>query len=216
MRRLLTLAFVLALVLAGAALAARGDPQKRITPADQARAKAMLLRPSDLPGYQVLPPAADTGGFYCPALDASSLTLTGEATGRRFAIDFVIAASSAEVWESMADARAAWTKATNAAGVACARTVLRREFAKQGARLDSLREVPFSRVAQRTVAYRVVFTSRTPQGDVPVHLELVALMHSRAHVTLAMSSALVPPSRAAMLRLARTTAKRMAKAMRGA
>jgi hypothetical protein len=216
MRRLLSLAFVLALVLAGAAVAARGDPQERLTPADQARAKAMLVRPADLPGYRALPPAADTGGFYCPALDASALTLTGKANGPRFVLDLVIAASSAEVWESQADATAAWRKATSSAGVACARTVLRREFARQGARLHSLREVRFPRVATRTVAYRVTFTSTTPQGAVPVHMELVALMQSRAHVTLAMSSALVPPPRAVTLRLARTTATRMAKAMRGA
>jgi hypothetical protein len=215
-RALVVVVVVLVLVAAGAALAARGDPQKRITPADQARARAMLLRPADLPAYRVLPAASDTGDFYCPALDASALTLTGEAAGKRLVLDFVIATSSSEVWESRADAQAAWRKSTNAAGVACARTVLRREFAKQGARLESLRQVPFPRVASRTVAFRVSLLTRTPQGEVPIILELVALMHSRAHATVAVSSALVPPDRPLTLQLARTTAKRMARAMRGA
>jgi hypothetical protein len=48
MTRIVTLRLAVVLVATGSALAARGDPQKRITPADQARAKAMLLRAADL------------------------------------------------------------------------------------------------------------------------------------------------------------------------
>ena len=74
MRRVLVLALLLGLVVTGAALAGRGDPQKRIVPADQARAKAMLLRKSDSAVPYRVTRLPDTGDFYCKALDESDLT----------------------------------------------------------------------------------------------------------------------------------------------
>ena len=194
MRRSAVVAVAVALVAAGSALAAKGDPQKRITPADQARAKAMLVRAVDLPGYRVGPPQGDSGDFYCAALDASDLTLTGEAASRQFALTVVFVGSSSEVYESARDADAAWRRSTSPAGVRCAKIVLGREFAKQGARLLSLRKIAFPRVASRTVAFRMKLSASTLQGDVPMTVDLVALMHSRAHASIVVGSALVPRS----------------------
>ena len=216
MHRPAVVALAVALVATGSALAARGDPQKRITPADQARAKAMLIRAADLPGYQVGPPQGDSGDFYCAALDASDLTLTGDAVGRRFAVGLMIAASASEVYESRADASAAWRRATGPAGLQCARSLLRRQLAQQGARLISLRTIPFPRLSDRTVAYRATITGLTPQGEVTAYVDVIALMRSRAHTTITVGSALTTPPRSEELHLARTVAKRMASAMRGA
>jgi hypothetical protein len=215
MRRLLAFALLLALVGAGAALAARGDPQKRISPADQARAKAMLVRKSDLPGFRV-GPAGTAGDFYCKALDMSDLTLTGKAEGRQLALGTVFVGSSSEVYQSVADAGAAWRRGTSTAGMRCGTTLLRREFAKGGARLTSLRKIAFPRVSDRTIAYRVKLSVTTAQGVVPLYVDLVGLMRSRAQATVVVGSALVAPGRAEVLGLARLVAKRMATAMRGA
>jgi hypothetical protein len=215
MRGVFAMVLLLALLGAGAALAARGDPQKRITPADQARAKAMLLRPADFPGFRVGPATGDSD-VYCAALDASDLTLTGEAAGRQFASGAAFAGSSALVYESTADANAAWRRNTSAAGERCGRTLLRTEYAKQGVRLVSLRRIAFPRVAQRSVAYRARFVARTPQGEIPLTMDVVGLMHSRAQATVVAGSLLVTPDRTATSRLARLVAKRMATAMRGA
>jgi hypothetical protein len=215
MRRLVALALALALVASGAALAAKGDPQKRITPADQARAKAMLVRPADIPGAKVIPAGPDTD-FYCKALDESDLTITGEATGRQLSVGVTFAGSASQVYESVGDAAASWRRATSAAGVRCAESALRREFAKQGARLVSLRKIAFPRVAGRTTVYRATLSATTAQGDVPLYLDLVALMHSRAHASVVVGSALVAPPRSEEVRLARLVAKRMTAAMRGA
>jgi hypothetical protein len=216
MRRSLALALVLVLALVGgaAALAARGDPQKRIAPADQARAKAMLVRPADLPGFRA-GPAGPEGDFYCRALDESDLTLTGHANGRQFALGTVSVGSAAQVYESLADARSAWRRATSPAGVRCARTMLAREFAKRGARLVSLEKTAFPRLAQQTAVFRATLSATTPQGTLTVYVDLVALMHSRAHASVVVGSALVVPTRAEELRLGRVVAKRMATAMRG-
>jgi len=215
MRRTVILGFVLAFVASGAALAAKGDPQKRITPADQARAKAMLVRPADVPGARVLPAGPDTD-FYCKALDESDLTLTGEAEGPQLSLGASLVGSGAQVYESRADADASWRRSTGAAGVRCAATTVRREFAKQGARLVSLRKVAFPRVAGRTVVFRATLSTTTAQGDIPVYVDVIALMHSRAHASVLVGSALVVPPRAEELRLARLVAKRMTAAMRGA
>jgi hypothetical protein len=215
MRRPILLALVLALVASGAALAAKGDPQKRITRADQARAKAMLVRPADVPGAKVIPAGPDAD-FYCKALDESDLTLTGEATGRQLSVGVVLVGSSSRVYRSTADADASWRRGTSAAGVRCAATLLRREFAKQGARLVSLRKLAFPRVAARTAVFRATLTTTTAQGDIPVYLDLIALMHSRAHASVIVGSALVGPPKVEELRLARLVAKRMTAAMRGA
>jgi hypothetical protein len=214
MRRLVALVLVLALTGTGAALAARGDPQKRITPADQARAKAMLVRPADLPGFRPQRSGPE-GDFYCEALDESDLTLTGEAEGRQLALGTVFIGSAAQVYRSLADARASWRRATSPAGVRCAQRVLSREFANTGGRLLSLRKISFPRLSQQTVVFRAKLVAATAQGDLPVYIDLVALMHSRAHATMVIGSALVAPTRAEEVRLARVVAKRMATAMRG-
>lgn len=215
MRRLVVLALLLALAVTGTALAARGDPQRRITPADEARAKAMLVRQSDLPGSKAGAPTPDVD-FYCPGLDGSDLTLTGDADGRRFAVGLMIVASASEVYESRADAGAAWRRATGADGVQCARSLLRRQLAQEGGRLVSLRQIPFPRVSDRTIAFRATLSATTPQGTVPAYVDVIALMRSRAHATITVGSALTTPPRSEELHLARTVAKRMASAMRGA
>ena len=115
-----------------------------------------------------------------------------------------------------ADASAAWRRATGPAGLQCARSVLRRQLAQQGARLISLRSIPFPRLSDRTVAYRATMTGTTPQGQVTAYVDVIALMRSRAHTTITVGSALTTPPRSEELHLARTVAKRMASAMRGA
>ena len=79
-RRVAVVALVVALVAAGTALAGRCDPRRKLTPADQARAAAMLLRTTDLGrGYSPLPGPSTWTPQKCAALDESVLTLTGEA-----------------------------------------------------------------------------------------------------------------------------------------
>ena len=218
MRLLLPVVALLAfLALAAAALATHQDPQKRLTKADNARARAMLVKRTDLPtGFQPqLSSTADPHTDCAASVSESDLTLTGDAEGRQFALGVVFVSSAAQVYESVTDASASWRRATSGPGTACATEVLRREFAKQGVDLVSLRRIAFPRVSERSVAYRVTLSATTAQGKVPVYVDLVAMMHSRAQATVVVGSALVPPQRAEELRLARVVAGRMAMATRG-
>ena len=213
MRRVLSLALLLALLCTGVALAARGEPQKRITPADQARAKAMLLRASDFGlGFRAMPPSPQEADIYCKALDESDLTLTGEAKSPTFQGGVEFVSSLAQVYESAADSAASWRRGTSAAGDACVREQFRRGFRGQGARLERFTRMAFPRLAERSVAYRLVVSS---QG-VRAFLDVVALKQGRAQAALLLGSALTPMPREVEVRLAGTVARRMAKAMRGA
>jgi hypothetical protein len=210
------LACLLALVVTGSALADHLDPQERIRAADQARAKAMLLRQSDLPGFQRQPSSGSDPHLTCPALDESDLTVTGDAEAPNWALSVVYVTSSTTVYATQADAATSWSRGTSGAGTRCLRQELGREFARQGARVVSLRRVSFPVVAQRSAAYRLTLEGSAQGQTVRAFVDFVLLRHGRALAGLVMGSALVPPDRSAEVRLARTLAWRMAKAMRGA
>lgn len=212
-RRVLVVLLAVALVGAGAALAGRGDPQKRFVPADQARSKAMLLRASDFGlGFRAAPTPSGPADAYCRALDESDLTLTGEARSPSFAGGVQSFTSLSRVYESRADSDASWRRGTSAAGIRCIRSQFLRLFAGQGGQLESFRRIPVPRLAERSAAYRLAVVA---QG-IRAYLDVVALKQGRAQASLLMVSALAPVPGEDELRLARTVARRMKSAMRGA
>ena len=213
MKRLLFLGLVVALVGSGAALAGRGDPQKEIKPADQARAKAMLLKKSDLGvGFKATKAVDTNDDFYCPALDESDLTLTGEAESPDFERAIVFISSLAQVYESVADSNSSWRRGTSKAGEKCVRDVFRRQFSSDGLRLLSFKRLSFSSLADRSIAYRLVATG---QG-ITAYVDVVILQKARAQSALLFVAAPAPVAKSEQVRLARIVAGRMATAMRGA
>lgn len=212
MHRALAVLLVVGLVVTSSALAARGEPRKRITPADQARAKAMLLKRGDVPGYVASPVMPESPTPYCKALDESDLTLSGDAESPDYTAGATVVSSYAQVYSTRAQADASWRRGTSRAGEKCALTVVRKELAREGVQLESFGSVAFPSLAEGTIAYRAVASN---QG-VRIVVDVVTLRRGRAHVALAFGSAIVPFDRPAQIRLARVLAARMAKAMRGA
>jgi hypothetical protein len=214
MRIATAVAVVLALVLAASALAARGDPQHRITPPDQARARSMLLRPADLSVAYAAQPSAPggSGGFYCDALDESDLTLTGEATSPSFTATTEFITSTAYVYASRADSNASWARGTSKAGEECLRTGLRGVFRGTAVRFVSFKRLAFPPRGQRSVAFRATVT----QQGLRLYLDIVAMQVSRAQAAVIYVSALTPPPPGELRRLTGLVATRAAKAMRGA
>ena len=205
------------LVVSASALATHQNPQKRLTKADNVRARAMLVTRADLPtGFRPQLSAGPDPHVECSAsVSESDLTITGDAEGPQLALGVVFVSSAARIYTSAADASASWRRSTSAAGTKCATRILRREFAKQAVRLVSLRKLSFPRVSERSVAYRVELSAMTSQGTVPVYVDIVALLRSRGQATVIVGSALVPPQRTEELRLARIVTRRMASALRG-
>jgi len=211
-RHILVLALLLALVGAGAAIAGRGDPQKRITPADQARARAMLIRKADMgPAFTSNPGTGGNPSFYCEALDESDLTLTGEAESPSFTSTVEFVSSRAYVYRSRSDSDASWRRGTSIAGQNCLREGLRGELQGTSVRLLSFKRIPFPKLAQRSVAFRVIAV----QQGVRIYLDLVALQYARAQVAIVYGAGLTAPPAAEERKLARVTAGRMTKAMGG-
>jgi hypothetical protein len=210
-RRALAALLLVALGSTGVALAARGDPQKRLTPADQARAKAMLVRRPDLPaGYHVARQSSP-GGVYCAAVDESDLVLTGEARSG-FARTPVAVASAAEIYRTVGNANAAWRRSTGSGGRKCLEQELRRELASVGVRrIHTAAPFALRPLAQRMYVFRIAGSAK----GIPVVFDLVALQQGRAEAVLLFASALQPVARAEQARLAGTVATRMKTAMRG-
>jgi len=215
--RALLVVVLLGLLASGVALAAKGDPQKKINAADQARARAMLLRKTDLgPAFKAERSSGGGLEFSCAALDESDLTITGLADSPDFSAGLAFASSESQVYETLADGTTAWKRDTSTAGIACLRTTLRKEFAKEGLTLGSFRKIAFPRVSEGTAAYRVVLSGTSQGTTVTAYVDAVVLLHSRAEVLLALGAGLTPPVKAVEVRLARTLAGRMRTAMRGA
>ncbi len=205
-------AVILVLAVSGAALAANGDPQRRITPADQARAKAMLLRTSDLnAAYTSHPSSPSGGGFYCAALDESDLTVTGSATSPSFTATAEFVVSRADVYASRADSNASWSRGTSPAGQDCLPVGVRRQLQGTAVRLVSFKRLAFPTRGQRSVAYRAIAS----QQGLRIYVDVVAIQVSRAQASVLYVSGLSPPPQNELRRLTGIVATRAARAMRG-
>jgi hypothetical protein len=215
LRRLLACFALLALVASGVALAGRGDPKQRLSAADNARAKSMLVKKADLgAGFVAGPVVRPESDFYCRALDESDLTVTGKAFSPSFraAGGIVSISSYSDVYASRAQARVSWRRGTSAAGQACLRAGARREAERAGLRFVSFRWLSLPRFAEQSVAFR----ASVRQQGVNAFVDIVALRQSRAFVAITFFSADAPVPTSAVVRLARIIAERMATAMRGA
>jgi hypothetical protein len=204
------------LLSAGTASADHLDPEQRIRPADQARAKAMLLRPSDVQGFRRQPPSGADPHLSCRALDESDLIVTGDAESPSWTASVVFITSSSTVYATEKEASASWRRGTSAAGLRCLREELGREFARQGARVVSIRPLSFPTLAQRTAAYRLTIAGEAQGQTINLFLDFVVQKQGRAQTGLVVGSALVQPGRGAVVRFARTLATRMRTVMRGA
>jgi hypothetical protein len=211
LRRLLACLALAALVFAATALAGPGDPKQAFTPADQKRAKASVLRQSDVdPNFKPSPDTPDSGSdeVPCKVLDMSDLTLTGRASSE-FKFSVFTISSSARVYETLADANAFWRRTTSKAGQACLRKQARDAFTRSGATVLSLARIPFPKLTPRSFAMRLVVRI---QG-VKVYFDFVDFQHSRAHVSSAFISPRYPFGTDNRLRPMRLLASRTKAAM---
>lgn len=217
MRKRVSACLLLALVVAGGAVAARGDPQKQFTRADQARAKAMLLRKTDFAQeWKTSKPSDEEVDFFCAALDESDLTLTGEGESLDFeqekASRYLYAGSLSYIYKTTAQSAESWRQSTNAAGLRCAARGFEHVAKEEGGKFVSLRRIAFPRLAPQTVAYRVTLKF----AGVPLILDTVMMRYGRAQAgPLLMGSPSAFPH-AEEVRLAKLVAQRMAEAMSGA
>jgi hypothetical protein len=173
-----------ALVLAGVALSANGDPKRHLNAADQRFAQSIRIRRADLRGssWQARRPRAGFGGKGCRRPSESDLVLTGDAKDREFVRPGALVASQASVYASAAQASAAWQRGLRRRVFTCLRGTLARIFTAPGARITvrgtaRLHESGHSLLA---AGYRVFFGLRGPQGSFRGRLGYYRLTRGRA------------------------------------
>jgi len=106
-RRLLVFASLVAFLAGSAsALATHQDPQRRLNKADSARARAMVVKRTDLTaGFRAQPSAGEDPHVDCSrSVGEADLTITGDAEGPQLAFGVSFVSSAARVFESVADA----------------------------------------------------------------------------------------------------------------
>jgi hypothetical protein len=189
----------LAAVLAGClavpalALAADGEPKKRIVPADQKRAAAVVLKRTDLAAgwKRVSTPDAGDDDLKCPGFDPdeSDLTLTGESEtefestdGSRYLTSF------SELYATPRQAATSWSRSAKPALARCIAHFFREGIAKEGGTAAIVRQgsIAFPRVAPRTIALRVAtrvsFTQNGETTTTPFTIHLIGVGRGRGDV----------------------------------
>ncbi len=210
---------VVVVVLVAAAAALGSPPEKeqvKLEPADQAAAKATVLRRADLGTAK-----GWTGGAKKPDLSGeptcknyhpkqSDLVLTGAAESdfKHVGIEFD---SEAQVLQTAHMVELDWqrTVATPAV-VPCLRQILSGS-ASSGGKLVSFGKIAFPRVARYTGAYQAVLSVTAHGTTVPVTVQIVVAGQKRTEITLSGSMVGSKSSvlSAAMLRLMRTMVARV-------
>ena len=193
-RRPVAALLALCVAIPAVALAADTDPKKRITPADQAKARSILLKGSDFAaGWKRVPPTPDEEDRVCPGFnpDSSDLTLTGEAEVEFEHTQGVASVSSfADVFVSRADALKSWTRGDKPAFARCLGYFFREGATEPGTsvKIVSTGRMAFPKLAPRTTAYKVVarvtVTANGQMQTVPVTIQFVAFGRGRGDTSM--------------------------------
>ena len=212
MGRHLVLLVVGAVFVVGPALAgATAGPQKAITPEDQARARVVLVKRSDLgAGFEALPGSGNVRT--CPGLDLGRVTVTGEASSPAWIRARTVVFGSSVVYASTADARLSLDVQAGREGLACSLEQTRRTYRGPGVSV-SQRRLDLPRLAPSTLAYRTVVR----EGErITFAIDSLVLRRGRGQTAIALGTGGALPPRSELLRLGRLLAARLQRAMRAA
>ena len=177
-----------ALAAASVVLAGDGKEQIRLNAADQAAARAVLIRRSDLgsSGWQGGPVKPDlSAGPTCPNYHPkrSDLVITGAAKAvfRRSGLEFD---SASEVLKTRRMVALDWRRSVLAPGaVPCLRRTLLNGLGSS-AKLVSFRKLPFPRVSTYTAFFRGVIVVQAQGQTARVLADIVLVGRRRTEITL--------------------------------
>jgi hypothetical protein len=193
-RRRLVVFLLVCLAVPAVALAADGEPKKKIVAADQRKAASLVLKRSDfLAGFKRTTTSDSGEDLDCAGYnpDQSDLTLTGEAeTTFTHTGGFPSVYTFSNVFVSSKDALASWTRSVKPALARCLGEAFREAAAGDGAsvKLVSAGRMAFPKLAPRTAAFKVVLrvtvTEKGETATVPFTIHVLALGHGRGDVGL--------------------------------
>jgi hypothetical protein len=190
-RRKLVLAAALAAALVVTGVALAEAPVVLFDPADQAAAKAAVLRASDLgPGWKGgLTKAEVDGADGCPGFKPkqADLVVTGLAESEfKHRPGALTITSQAQVLKTKAMVRLDWERTVAHPSVlGC----MRRAFADTGdrsIRFVSANRISFPRIGSRSARYRVVMNYAVGEDTVPMLFDFVAVEAGRTELSLSL------------------------------
>jgi hypothetical protein len=191
-RRIALVCVAASAALATAAVVAAGDgkEQIRFNPADQAAARAVVIRRSDLgsSGWQGGLVKPDLSSLSCPNYHPklSDLVLTGaaEADFRRSGFEFD---SAGQVLKTRRMVGLDWRRSVLAPGaVSCLRTTLGKGLGTN-AKVVSFAKLRFPRVATYTALFRAVIAVQAPGRTVRVLADIVLAGRGRTELSLSVA-----------------------------
>ena len=215
---MLRVAFVVlaATVATGAALAATGDPVKRHTAADMAKARSIVFKLRELGSGWTRDTSPQTDDNpHCPyfTIDESDLVETGYAESTFNHSSGATIGSEASVYKTIANAQTTWSRHVRPALARCLADQIRREGAKDGDTVEivSTGKLAFPKVSGRTAAFRLL-VRLTPKGRttaIPLTYDLVFLERGRILTFLGVVTAGATPPASLDLPFARLLDSRM-------
>ena len=212
----IVLVVLVAAVVTGAALAATGDPVKRHTAADMAKARSIVFRLRELgPGWtrDTTPQTDDSPRCSYFEIDESDLVETGYAESTFNHSSGATIGSEASIYKTVGQARTTWSRHVRPALARCLGDEIRRDAAKDGAtiRILGTRKLPFPTVSPRTAAYRIAarLTARGGAGEIPLTYDLVFLERGRILALLGVVTAGPTPPASLDLPFAKRLDRRM-------
>ena len=185
---------IVCLAVPAIALAADTDPKRQITPADQAKARSVLLKRTDFAAGWKKVAASPDADLTCPGFnpDGSDLTLTGESEAEfQHTQGFPRITSFSDVYVSKGDALKSWARTVKPAIARCMGHFFQQGIVEEGGKATIVKQgrIAFPKVAPRTDAFRVVANVIIEQPGkapltVPFTIHLVALGHGRGEAGL--------------------------------
>ena len=206
-------AVVVALTVVATALAANGQPKKKIIPAVQAQARAINFHLSDLPplpwkakrsSSRSAPPRCS---YYKP--DQSDLTENGDADSPDFTLpngSFV--SSTVGIFVDAKQGRTAYARVVQPKLPQCIAEIFRKGTGVPTT-IVSVARVSFPNLAERTDAYRIVADVKPGTQTVRATIDLVAMNRGKINVALFFAGVGNPFAPALEQQLARKVAARL-------
>jgi len=188
-----------ALLTVGAALAANGEPQKRHTPRDMAKAQSVVLRLGDLgAGWTASPSTGGSGGTpRCKGFqpNESDLVETGTADSPDLHKSFRFVSSAAGVFKTVAQAQASWDRVVRPGLLTCLGSVFDQGVSsgKVSTTILGKEKLIFPRLAPRTAAYRITFSTASQGLTLKGALDLILLGGGRIDALMISVSFGAPP-----------------------
>lgn len=200
-------------VTVAAALAGRGREQIRYTAADQAAARATVLRRADL-----LPSTGWTGGRVKPDLSPppscpnyhpkqSDLVLTGAAESN-FRRGAVAIGNEIQILKSRRMLRLDWQREVLAPGtISCQRQDLATSLGSS-AKVVSFKRIPFPRIARYTTEFRALVDVSVP-GVKTAHLVVDAVLLGRSRTEISFTTVAPASGKASLSAAERRLARKI-------